>query len=154
MLKKIHKHCTFFFYKYKYYSDYTNVSFLAQNFPSIHTSTHGGFLFGILLNQTKIRLYFANICNQTEFRPALNQSENDKYNLISGRFNKISLCVYVYSDLTISVFHIIRFLAFVVMLHAWIPTVESEIACVLRWNAISCVLCGWALRLDVGFNNS
>ena len=58
-------------------------------------------LFGILFNQTEIRLYnvytsFRLIWNQTDVSLVPNQPENGKYNLISVWFNNISkifLCV-------------------------------------------------------------
>ena len=52
-------------------------------------------LFEILLNQPEIRLYltiFRLILHQIDVRFVPNQSENGKYNLISGWFNNISLC--------------------------------------------------------------
>ena len=61
-------------------------------------------IFDILLNQPKIRLYlltiFRLICILTNVRLIPNQSENGKYNLISGWFNKTSKrfrCVYEWS---------------------------------------------------------
>ena len=59
-------------------------------------------LFEILLNQTDIRLYlpFSDWfgSKSTDFRLVPNQSENVKYNLILGWFNKISkrfICVHI-----------------------------------------------------------
>ena len=67
--------------------------------PHIKKAYTQRYILEILLNQTEIRLYlpiFQMIYNQEDIRLVPNQSENDKYNLVSVWFNKISkiyLCV-------------------------------------------------------------
>ena len=70
---------------------------LQQKLAPIHYTQRN--LCEILLNQTETRLVtiFQLIWNQTDVRLVPNQSENEKYNLTSVWFNKISkrfLCVY------------------------------------------------------------